>query len=47
MSLLLFCHQFSYDAGATAWWLLPSAAVAAGFTYSLIGLLREMLGGRK
>jgi hypothetical protein len=46
MSLLMFCHQFSYDAGDAAWWwLVPSAAVAAGFTYSLAGLVREIKGG--
>jgi hypothetical protein len=48
MMMLLFCHQFSYDPGATAWlWLLPAAAVGGGFTLSLVNLIREMKGGRK
>lgn len=48
MSLLLFCHQFSYDPSATAWlWLLPAAAVGAGITISLVNLVRELKGGRQ
>jgi hypothetical protein len=44
-TLLLFCHQFHYEPVATSWlWLLPAAAVGAGFTVSLVGLLREMMG---
>ena len=45
---LLFCHGVLYDPAATAWlWLLPAAAVGAGFTLSLVGLNREVKGGRK
>jgi hypothetical protein len=45
MTLLLFCHGVLYDQSVTAWWwLLPAAAVAAGFTISLAGLIREMRG---
>jgi hypothetical protein len=48
LTLLLFCHQFSYDPGATAWlWLLPAAAVGVGFTCSLVRLVGEMKGRRR
>jgi hypothetical protein len=48
MALFLFCHQFLYEPSNTSWlWLLPAAAVGAGFTISLAGLVREMWGGRK
>lgn len=47
-ALLLFCHEFLYDPGTTAWWwLLPAAAVGAGFAISLVNLVREMKGGWK
>jgi hypothetical protein len=45
-TILLLCHQFQYDPGAISWlWLLPAAAVGAGLTVSLVGLVREMKGG--
>ena len=48
LTLLLFCHQFSYGPGATAWlWLLPAAAVGIGCTCSLVRLVGEMKGGRR
>lgn len=41
---LLFCHGVLYDPAATAWlWLLPAAAVGAGFAVSLFNLVREMM----
>jgi hypothetical protein len=44
-TFLLFCHGVLSDPGAAAWWwLLPSAAVGAGFTISFINLIREMRG---
>lgn len=48
LTLLLFCHQFSYDPGATSWlWLLPAAAVCVGFTCSLVRLVGEMKGWKR
>ena len=47
-TLLLLCHQFHYEPEAISWlWLLPAAAVSAGFTVSLVGLVREIKGKGK
>lgn len=47
-ALLLFCHGFMYDPGAATWlWLLPAAAVSAGFTISLANLVRQMKGSNR
>lgn len=47
ITLLMLCHQFHYEPVTTSWlWLLPAAAVGAGFTVSLARLVREMKGGR-
>jgi hypothetical protein len=44
----MLCHQFHYEPVTTSWlWLLPAAAVGAGFTFSLVGLFREIKGGGK
>lgn len=43
----MLCHQFRYEPSTISWlWLMPAAAVGAGFTFSLIGLVREMRGRR-